>query len=446
MKAAFASTLRLIFLSNILPLFITSYALPSSSLGVFTDNTNDTSSGLGNHDSVDLLGVDFSAPPPVVKGIVSVVPATVLVLPSGSSSNTQYSTGALGPLSSTSKRDISRKIYLYSTTGSIQTKSNYTAYPTVVNQTTLLPFFRGAQTQALAYFSTQRLGNESNTYFRYTANGLSMVAESYGTGSTGTEVFNWGDFATIAEQLANLTMRYPDNNKTWLGNVKLNDNVTSVADFFVVPSIIDVYAPADSSTAVDIPTPVETPHAMSSAPTPPVILPRDTAGDDRLAKRGQRIDLGNGYAMTMRVYRGIGASVLRGLLYDLAATAMDQLLADSGLKPTYEALTAWCADPFLRGLYSQNVYQIAAESGTVLARTVIINSLQTLIQYGTRKRWDIDGGSTSALYGELYQAGRLIARWSLGTALGATVPCAVVNPDGSIAYACFQHGHLQPPP
>ncbi|KAK3177924.1 hypothetical protein OEA41_000056 [Lepraria neglecta] len=226
------------------------------------------------------------------------------------------STSPNGPTSSDStlsSRDITNKIFLTATTGSMVTADGLTVYTVAVDPTTLVPFFQEAEAYGINTFNTGTLqGNESNhDHFRLTSRGLTLVAISYGVAGSGSEPFNWGNFSLIAGFLGNLTSQYPDNSLTWNGYVEMDDHTRSI-DFFVTPSFGDLLAtnttqPSGTESAVAAPSPT-----LSSQP-----------GGRRLAKRVPTINLGtDGIRITIRT---AATKVMTGILADLVTNAYTTL-------------------------------------------------------------------------------------------------------------------------
>lgn len=319
--------------------------------------------------------------------------------------------------SALTSRSISDSIIIQAKTGSFITRNNETAYSFAVNATAMKQLFADATAYALAQFNSGNLrGNESDqNYYRFTSQNLTIAAIVYGEAGTGDEPFNWGDFSLITGFLTNLTIKHPNNNLTWNGGMTMEDGSRGV-DFFVVPSFGDIL---DSS-----PTP---PPAAST----PSYQPGGADGGLRLAKRATAVDLGvDNVRMTIRKAT---SRVMTGMLYSLASTALDTLLADSGQNPSYREFIQRSCEPIMRQYHPNQIMQIVA-TNQVVSRDVIFAALQALVQLTYES--SMNAGSARTLYGELIIQGTTIARWSLGAAIGGP-PCVVFNPDGSMALGCL---------
>ena len=320
--------------------------------------------------------------------------------------------------STLTSRSISDLIHITAQIGSTTTRYNYTMYSFAVNATAMKQMFADATAYALAQFNSGNLrGNESDqNYYRFTSQGLTIVAIVYGEAGTGDDPFNWGDFTLITGFLTNLTIKYPNNNKTWNGYVTMEDGSRGV-DFFVVPSFGDI---PDSSP----------PPPAASTPAAPN-APGGADGGLRLAKRAYSIKLGVGNVrMTVRKAT---SQVMTGMLYSLATTALDTFIADTGQTPSYREFIQRSTEPIMQQYYPNQIMQIVAVNQLV-SREVIIATLQALVQLTYQSA--MNAGNSRTLYGELITGSLVIARWSLGAAMGAPT-CVVKNPDGSIALGCM---------
>ena len=320
--------------------------------------------------------------------------------------------------STLTSRSISESITIHAQLGSTTTRNNHTMYSFAVNATAMKQMFADATAYALAQFNSGNIrGKESDlNYYRFTSRGLTLVAIVYGEAGTGDDPFNWGDFTLITGFLTNLTVKYPNNNKTWNGYILMEDGSRGV-DFFVVPSFGDIPDMSPPPPAASTP----------AAPNPP----GGADGGLRLAKRAYAINLGvDNVRMTVRKAT---SQVMTGMLYALATTALDTLVADSGQNPSYREFIQRPGEPMLQRYFPNQVMQIVA-TNQLVSRDIIYAALQFLVQltYET----SMNAGNSRTLYGELMMGGSVIARWSLGATIGGP-PCLVKNPDGSLALGCM---------
>ena len=110
------------------------------------------------------------------------------------------------------------------------------------------------------------------------------------------------------------------------------------------------------------------------------------------------------------------------------------LVADSGLNPTYQSFAATVSYEFPDN--TNSVYQFVAAGGALIAKDTLMSSIQLLVNLAVPK--ETYTGFTYALYGESYNGGNIIGRWSTGTPLIFNRWCTVVNPDGSVLLGCIQ--------
>ena len=320
--------------------------------------------------------------------------------------------------STLTSRSISDIISIHAKIGSTTTRYNYTMYSFAVNATAMKQMFADATTYALAQFNSGNIrGEESDqNYYRFTSQGLTIVAIVYGEAGTGDDPFNWGDFTLITSFLTNLTIEHPNNNMTWNGYITMEDGSRGV-DFFVVPSFGDI---PDSSP----------PPPAASTPAAPNPL-GGADGGLRLAKRAFSINLGiDNVRMTVRK---AASQVMTGVLYSLASTALDTFTADSGQNPSYREFIQRSGDPMIQQHFSNQVMQIVA-TNQLVSREVMMAALQLLVQVTHAS--SMNAGNSETLYGELITGSSIIAKWSLGAAIGGP-SCIVENPDGSIALGCM---------
>ena len=333
-----------------------------------------------------------------------------LTLPSGP-------TPSVAVDSALTSRSISSTITIKAKIGSFVTRNNKTAYSFPVNKTAMTEMLADATVYGLAQYNSGNLrGNESDqNYYRFTSRNLTIAAIVYGEAGTGDEPFNWGDFTLITGFLTNLTVKHPNNNLTWNGGVTMEDGSRGV-DFFIVPSFGDIL---DSSP----PPP---------APPPPPTHPGGADGGLRLAQRMPSVNLGvDGVRMTIRKAT---TKIMSGMLYYLATTALDTLLADSGQEHSYREFIQRSNEAIMRRHYPNQIMQIVA-TDQALSRDVILAALQALMHITLEG--SMNAGNSRTLYGELIMSGTTIARWSLGTRVEAAPPCVVQNPDGSMALGCI---------
>ena len=320
--------------------------------------------------------------------------------------------------STLTSRSISASITIHAKLASTTTRNNQTMYSFAVNATAMKQMFANATAYALAQFNSGNIrGKESDqNYYRFTSQGLTLVAIVYGEAGTGDDPFNWGDFTLITGFLTNLTIKYPDNNKTWNGYILMEDGSRGV-DFFVVPSFGDIIDSSPPPSAASTP----------AAPNPP----GGADGGLRLTKRAYSINLGvDNVRMTVRKAT---SQVMTGMLYSLATTALDTLVADSGHIPSYREFIQRSGEPILQQYFPNQVMQIVA-TDQLISREVIYTALQFLVQLTYES--SSYAGSAETLYGELMTGSSIIARWSLGATIGGP-PCIVKNPDGSLALGCM---------
>ena len=320
--------------------------------------------------------------------------------------------------SALTSRSISSYIHITAKTGSFVTRNNETAYSFAVNTTAMRQMLADATAYGLAQYNSGNLrGNESDqNYYRFTSQNLTIAAIVYGEAGTGDEPFNWGDFTLITGFLTNLTSKHLNNNLTWNGGMTLEDGSRG-ADFFIVPSFGDIL---DSS-----------PPAPPAASTPPN-QPGGVDGGLRLAKRMRTVNLRvDGVRMTIRKAT---TKVMSGMLYYLATTAVNTLLADSGQERSYREFIQRSNEAAMRRHYPSQIMQIIA-TDQLLSRDVILAALQALMQLTLES--SMNAGYSRTLYGELIMSGTTIARWSLGATIAGAPPCVVHNPDGSMALGCL---------
>ena len=324
-------------------------------------------------------------------------------------------------------RGISNTYNIYTTTGSMTTHDGTTAYTVPVNQISLIPLFSAAYSYGMNHINLP--GNESNhDYYRFTLGGLTLVATAYGECGSGIEPFNWGDFASIAQILGNQSVANPDIGNTWQGYVQTLPDLTRCVDFFVTQSFVDQLA---SNTT-------QSPETSSIAARTAMVTQAEFSSPRarRLDKRVPTINLGiDNVRMTIRTAT---VQVFTGLLSNLATNALQQLVADSGLNPTYGSFASSFNDPNDPGVTaaaSQNIFQFAAERDSYISKDILETVLEVLIEHvGADSK---KAGQSPALYGEVIHRGRIIARWSLGLVLKQFKTCGVEHPDGTYAVGCF---------
>ena len=389
-----------------------------------TYNTSNISITGDGGDNLDLT--DFTFNPlqmPTEEGLNATTSTEIFLPLHRASSSTSPKTSVDSTLAS---RSISNSVFLYATTGSLNTSDGHNVYSVAVNKASMQPFFLDAQAYGVNQFIAGNMqGNESNhDYFRYTSRGLTLVAISYGVAGSGDEPFNWGDFSIIASYLHNLTIQYPDNNLTWNGYVSMADHTRSI-DFFVTPSFGDLISTNGTTTS----------SAVADTSTPaPVVVGSGSGGRHRLTKRVPTINLGrNGIRMTIRT---AAAKVMAGLLWDLATNAYTTITADSGLSPTYNQVASAVSDPHIAQAMAQKIFHFVVEGNNPIDRETLLTSIQVLIEIASQKR--IYAGFTEVLFGELTIRGRIIARWSLGAPVVGYAYCTFLNPDGSTALGCLE--------
>ena len=323
------------------------------------------------------------------------------------------------PNSALTSRTISDYVTLHYNDGSITTQNGTTVYSVAVNATAMAQMLQDATVYAQSQFDSGNiLGNESDhNYYRFTSQGLTVVAMAYGEAGSGDPTFNWGDFAIITGFLHNLTIDHPTRNMTWNGYVTMTDNTRGV-DFFIVPSFGDI--PDSGSPLAAAATPAAASNPIGGAD-----------GGLRLAKRAFAINLGvDNVRMTVR---RATTQVMASLLAHLSQTALDTLIADSGQSPPYRELISRTGDSTLDVAFPNEVMQIVA-TNQLVSKDVMIAALQFLVQL-TEPLYVL-AGQVPTMYGELMRGTTIIARWSLGSMI-AGPSCVVQNPDGSYAIGCF---------
>ena len=342
-------------------------------------------------------------------------------------------------------RSISDYVVVHGKVGSLSTQNNETVYSFAVNTTAMKQMFADATAYALAQYNSGNLrGNGSDqNYYRFTSQGLTIAAIVYGEAGTGDNPFNWGDFTLITGFLTNMTIKYPNNNMTWNGYMTMEDGSRGV-DFFVVPSFGDIPEsstppPPATSSAPDTPSTAvpNNPNPSTATPATPSNLPGGADGGLRLAKRTFSIYIGiDDVRMTIRK---ASTQVMTGMLYSLASTALDTLVADSGQNHFYREFIQRSGEPIIEQYFPDQILQIVA-TNQLVSREILFGALHLLVRFTHEK--SMNAGHSKTLYGELIDsAGYIIARWSLGAAIGGPT-CAVQNPDGSIALGCMIRNEL----
>ncbi|MCJ1280659.1 hypothetical protein MMC21_008488 [Puttea exsequens] len=398
------------------------------------DTSNTTAD---NSDYIDLAGFTFDASQmPEVPGLNESQPAVFQPLQRATDplndgpTQTSFPSGSSTHDSTLSRRSVSTNVFFYATTGSLNTWDHHTVYPTNVSATQQHDFYQAAEAYSVVNYRAGRLqGNESShAYFRFTSGNLTMVAVSYGEAASGDEPFDWDDFSIVAQWLGNLTLKYPDNNVTWNGYIEMSDHTRSI-DFFITPSFGDIPATNQTSPSVIAKTAIAT--ALATSASQPSI---NGGGGRRLTTRAPSVNLGiNNIRMTVRKAT---ATIISGLLYDLASTALSILEADSGQNPQYQSFASTSCDQVVAEMFGRSIFHFVTVGNNVITRETLLTVLDVLVEIGKAKRFN--AGFTRVLFGELVVRGRVLARWSLGKPISGYNPCYFVNPDGTYALGCLQ--------
>ena len=279
-----------------------------------------------------------------------------------------------------------------------------------------------AALQAAINDGTKHSPSEMQTSFQSTANGLSVIMNSYEPKSN-RPPFNWQDVSSIASVLLKASPGGVSTANCFVG-VVINPEGKSIVDIAVLPSLIHIQRKALRSVAA---LDSSTSHPRHNVDTP-----------SRLQKRV--LYPVRGTVLTLDYETG-AHSITGVALRMLIDYALDLVVLDVPGRAYYRILSSPLG-PILAG-EGHVIFSLRAVNSQPIAQSdvvAILTAIRAVVT--TYTQWNrFPGTPYRSVVGRVSNnAGVVIAHWSVGEPMGSAGECGtvvVLQPDGSHGLGCL---------